>query len=87
MKLRISNYSSLTPFDGKIQGFVIQREKELLSSKHEGKMPQEACLIVGGEPVGSEFVSVAWGTSESAAQGTVGDFVSFCLGGSAISAG
>ena len=50
-------------------------------------MSQETCLIVGGEPVGSEFVIVAWGTSESAAQGTVGDFVSFCLGGSAISAG
>ena len=58
-----------------------------MSLKHEGEMSQEACLIVGGEPVGSEFVIVAWGTSESAAQGIVGDFVSFCLGGSAISAG
>ena len=58
-----------------------------MSLEHEGEMSQEACLIVGGEPVGSEFVIVAWGTSESAAQGTVGGFVSFCLGRSAISAG
>ncbi len=59
-----------------------------MSLKQEGEMSQEACLIVGGEPVGSEFVSVVWGISKSSAPGTVGGFVTFgLLGGSAISAG
>lgn len=86
MKLRMSCYSSLTPIIiGGRYGFVIQREKAALFLKREGEVPQEVCLIVGGEPVGSELVGVAWG---SAASGTVGGFVTFCLfGGSAISAG
>jgi len=51
-------------------------------------MPQESWLIVGGEPVGSEFVIVTWGTSDSSAQGTVWGFAILCfVGGSAISAG
>ena len=66
----------------------LKERKQSLSFKHEGEMSQEACLFVGGDPVGSELVSVAWGISESVAPGTVGGFVPIgLLGGSAISAG
>ena len=51
-------------------------------------MAQEACSIVGGEPGGSEFVSMVWGSSESDAPWTVRGFMAlWLLGGSAISAG
>jgi hypothetical protein len=69
-------------------GFIIEREKEPLSLNHQGERFQEVCLLVGGDPVGREFVGVVWGTSESTASGTAGGFVTFgLLGGSLINAG